>query len=210
MGFLNPNNWFAGQNDPTAATNMNGGQAVAPGQLAYQGVTPGSGQNSLEQYLRSLTNYGGQQSQGLMNSGTQGVNQSMGYWGDILSGNKAQIAQALSPELQASNKQYQGARSAVNTFAPMGGGRASLMANIPFQQANTNAGIIASLRPQAAQQLGTLGLGQQNLGGNLLNMTLQSLLQGRGQDVNETGQNKQLAGTMSSDLTAGATKAWAG
>jgi len=219
MSFLNPNNWFAGQNDPTAATNMNGGQPVSPGQLAYQGVTPGSGQNSLEQYLRSLTNYSGQQgqnilnnAQGYINTGTGGVNQSMGYWGDILSGNKAQMAQALSPELQASNAQFQNSRNALNTFAPMGGGRASAMGQLPFQQAQTNANIIASLRPQAAQQLGQLGMGQQNfgmgqqgIGSNLLQMTLNNLLGGRGQDVEETGQNKNLASNMAGDLTKGLT-----
>jgi len=214
MGFLNPNNWFAGQNDPTAATNMNGGQPVAPGQLAYQGVTPGSGQNSLEQYIRSLTNSTGQQgnnilnnAQGYINTGTGGVNQSMGYWGDILSGNKAQMAQALSPELQASNAQFQNSRNALNTFAPMGGGRASAMGQLPFQQAQTNANIIASLRPQAAQQLGQLGMGQQNfgmgqqgVGTSLLGLTLQSLLGQRGQDVTETGQNKALGGQLGNTL----------
>ncbi len=58
--------------------------------------------------------------------------------------------------------------------------------------------------------MGTLGMGQQNfgmgqqgVGGNLLNLTLQSLLQGRGQDVQELGQNKQLAGQLSGDLTQG-------
>ncbi len=78
-----------------------------------------------------------------------------------------------------------------------------MMGQLPFQQAQTNANIIASLRPQAAQQMGMLGMGQQNfgmgqqgVGNNLLALTLNSLLGGRGQDVQESGQNKQLAGDL--------------
>ncbi len=215
MGFLKTGveKLFGVNSDPSSYTSNNG--QPGPGQLAPQQIT--GNQNSLEQYLRSLTNYSGQQgqnilnnSQGYINTGTGGVNQAMGYWGDILSGNKAAMAGALSPEIQASNAQFQNQRNAVNTFAPMGGGRSSMMGQLPFQQAQTNANIIASLRPQAAQQMGTLGMGQQNfgmgqqgVGGNLLNLTLQSLLQGRGQDVQELGQNKQLAGQLSGDLTQG-------
>ncbi len=209
MKSLNPFTGFGWKSgDPTSYTSGNNGQAPGPGQLAPQGIS--GSQNSLEQYLRSLTNYSGQQgqnilnnSQGYINTGTGGVNQAMGYWGDILSGNKAAMAGALSPEIQASNAQFQNQRNAVNTFAPMGGGRASLMGQLPFQQAQTNANMIASLRPQAAQQMGMLGMGQQQfgqgqqgMGSNLLNLTLQSLLGGRGQDVQENGQNKQMASSM--------------
>ncbi len=214
MGFLKSGveKLFGGSGDNTSYTSQNG--QPGPGQLAPQQIS--GSQNSLEQYLRSLTNYSGQQgqnilnnSQGYINTGTGGVNQAMGYWGDILSGNKAAMAGALSPEIQASNAQFQNQRNAVNTFAPMGGGRSSMMGQLPFQQAQTNANIIASLRPQAAQQMGQLGMGQQNfgmgqqgVGTNLLNLTLQSLLQGRGQDVQELGQNKSLAGQLGSALGA--------
>ncbi len=216
MGFLKTGveKLFGVNSDPSSYTSNNG--QPGPGQLAPQQIT--GNQNSLEQYLRSLTNYSGQQgqnilnnSQGYINTGTGGVNQAMGYWGDILSGNKAAMAGALSPEIQASNAQFQNQRNAVNTFAPMGGGRSSMMGQLPFQQAQTNANIIASLRPQAAQQMGTLGMGQQSfgqgqqgIGSNLLNLTLQSLMQGRGQDVEENGQNKQLAGQLAAPFAKGA------
>ncbi len=212
MGFLKTGveKLFGVNSDPSSYTSNNG--QPGPGQLAPQQIT--GNQNSLEQYLRSLTNYSGQQgqnilnnSQGYINTGTGGVNQAMGYWGDILSGNKAAMAGALSPEIQASNAQFQNQRNAVNTFAPMGGGRASMMGQLPFQQAQTNANIIASLRPQAAQQMGMLGMGQQNfgmgqqgVGGNLLSMTLNALGQGRGQDISESSANKQLAGSLANAI----------
>jgi len=217
MGFLNPNNWFAGQNDPTAATNMNGGKAVAPGQLAYQGVNTGSGQNSLEQYLRSLTNMGGQTAQNMLQTGmgttasgiaaTQGP---MDYYSRLLSGNPAAMSQAIQPEAGAIRQQFGQLRNQSDQFAPMGGGRSSMMASLPFQQQGAIGNLLASVRPQAASQLGSLGLGigglglgQQQLGSGMLSSVLQALYGGRGQDIEETGQNKNLAGVMSQGLGQG-------
>lgn len=244
MGFLNPNNWFAGQNDPTAASNMNVGKAVAPGDLAYQGVNPGSGQNSLDQYTRSLANLmgkSGQQilggAQGYIDQGTNTVNQGLGtvggglgstnasanYYQNLLSGNPAAMAQAIQPTANGIRAQYQGARNQLNTYAPMGGGRSNLMAQLPFQSAGAISNALAQVQPQAAQQLGSLGLGignlglgigglglnqqqfgagQQQIGGNLLNSTLQNLLTGRGQDMAETGQNKALGGQLSGQVAS--------
>lgn len=198
MGFLNPNNWFSGSNDPTAYTNMNGGGTVAPGQLAYQGVGSGFGQNSLDQYLRSLQNYGGQSGQGLMNTGGGYVGKSGDYWSNILSGNPSAIAQAMAPTINSANAAYKSATNTVDKFAPMGGGRSSTLANAPYAHAGAISNIIAQAQPLAAQNLASLGTTEQSLGIQQLAQVLQSLLEGRGQDVTETGQNKALAGNLGS------------
>ena len=154
------------------------------------GLTPEPIQgNSLTQYLRSLTNYGGNTGSSLLSSGTGMTGQAADYWSGILSGNPTALASAMQPEITAASQQYNAARQQANTFAPSGGGRSSLMAQLPFQQAGTVSNIIAQARPQAAQQLANLGLGTAGLGGNLLGLTLNSILGERGQDMQQQNAN---------------------
>lgn len=164
------------------------------------GLTPEPIQgNSLTQYLRSLTNYGGNAGQSLLSSGTGMTGQAADYYSGILSGNPTALASAMQPEITATSNQYNGARQQANTFAPMGGGRSSLMASLPFQQAGTVSNIIAQARPMAAAALGNLGLGTSGLGSNLLSTTLNSILGERGQDMNQQNANM---GFLTSGLTS--------
>src|ERR1041385_8954895 len=79
-------NFFASPGDPSSYTSTHGGQAPAPGQLAYEGINPK--QDSLTQYLRSLSNFTGSAGQTAFGAGGQGVGQAMDFWGNILSGNR--------------------------------------------------------------------------------------------------------------------------
>lgn len=165
--------------DSTGFASMTGG-APAPGQIATEGIT--RGQDSLTQFLRSLFNATGTSGTSALNTGIGGTGTAMDYWTKILSGNPAAIMSVMSPEVQAAIAQYKGAQTQADTFAPRGGGRSSLMAQLPFQRAGTVSNIISQARPMAATNLAQTGLGMGGLGANLLNMTMQGQLQRRGQN----------------------------
>ncbi len=204
--------------------------------------------DSLTQFLRSMFNQGSQQYNNLLNGGTQGVGQAMDtssllsggagqsmdtlanmmrggpqavdYYSKILSGNKAAMMDAASPEIQNVNANFNQAQRQAGQYAPMGGGRANLMSQLPLQRAAAIGNIFQNVRPQAAQQLGALGMssasqlgnmgmsalnlfgnlgmGQQGMGRDILGLILSGQLQRRGQNVNETDANKSLAGQLGS------------
>ena len=201
---------FGGENDPTAFTATNGGKAVQPGQLAYQGVMPDKGQNSLDQYIRSLSNYGGQQSQSFIDQGTNTYKTGQGYtaapasyYSSILSGNPAAVSGALSPEISQLSSGFSQARKQLDQFGPMGGGRSAQMAQLPFQQQGAITNLISGARNNAAGALAglgvqeqQLGLSGQSMGAQLLNAILGQMNDGRGQDVTEQGQNKAMAADL--------------
>lgn len=159
--------------------------------------------NSMTQYLRSMNNWSGNSGQNVFNTGGQMAGQSGDYWSKIVSGNPAAIAQAMAPTINATNASYKQQQDQVNQFAPMGGGRANQMAQLPFQRAGAISNIIAQAQPFAAQQLGALGTTEQQTGLAQLQQALQSLLTMRGQDVTEHGQAMGLAGTLGSSMLQG-------
>lgn len=154
--------------------------------------------DSLTQFLRSMTNSTASGGQNLLNTGGDILSKPTNYYGGILAGNTADIMNAMSPEINAARAQYQAARRGVDQFAPMGGGRASTMASLPFQQAGTVSNIIAQARPQAANAMTGIGMGEQQIGLQALQDALNAILQRRGQNVQESGQNKSLAGQLGS------------
>ncbi len=177
------------------------GAFALPG-LATQPVS-GAG-NDLTAYQRSLTNNTGVAGQGLLQQGTDQVKQALGYWGPILSGNRAEMTAALAPEINTINSGYDQQKSQLDQFAPRGGGRANLMQQLPFQQTRDISTLFSNLRPQAAQQVAGIGESQQGLGSNLLQSALQAILQKMGINVTESGQNKALAGQLGSAAMGGA------
>ena len=183
-------NFFASPGDPSSYTSTHGGQAPAPGQLAYEGINPK--QDSLTQYLRSLSNFTGSAGQTAFGAGGQGVGQAMDFWGNILSGNRGAMAQALSPEIQSATSGFEQQRRAMDQFAPMGGGRAAQGAALPYREAGQISNLIATLRPQAAQQQGQLGLNEQQIGLGALQQALQALLARRGQNFQVDTANRQM------------------
>jgi len=91
------------------------------------------------------------------------------YYASILSGNPASVAGAVSPEISAINSGFQQGRQQVDQFAPMGGGRAATIGQLPYQKASAITNLISQARQNAASGLtgiaGTEGaLGQGLLG----------------------------------------------
>jgi hypothetical protein len=109
------------------------------------------------------------------------------YFQSLLSGNKAQTTAALSPDLQRINDSVQSALQGTNTLNARGGGRSSTLFNLPFASQAQGSGLFNQARagaaaalPQIASQQAQVGLGQENLGGNLLNTGVSALNSGTG------------------------------
>jgi len=111
---------------------------------------------------------------GMLANSSRAFNPAIDYYTSILSGNPASVGQAIAPELNALRSGYTNAQRQVNTFAPMGGGRASTMANAPFQLSGMTTNLISNARNQAAQALPTIGSMTGNLGNSLLGTTNQA------------------------------------
>lgn len=155
-----------------------------------------------------------------------GLTPALNYYQGIMAGGPDAMM-ALSPEIQQTRNAFQSAKQQLATTGPMGGGRASAMAQLPFQQGAAISNLYSQARPAAAQQLAALGqagagglaglglggaqglsqigqfglqnfsqlgLGEQGMARDLLGLILSGQLQRRGQNVTESGQNKQLAG----------------
>ena len=90
------------------------------------------------------------------------------YYASILSGNPASVAGALSPEISSLQSGYANNRAALDQFAPMGGGRAEAMAQLPFQKAGAITNLISGARQNAAQGLTNIAGQQGGIGTSLL------------------------------------------
>ncbi len=156
-----------------------------------------SGDNDMTRYQRSVTNLLGQsgaqtQAKGntLTDTGTKELQPAIDYWSGILSGNKADIAAAASPELSATTAQFKNQRRVLDQYTPMGGGRSQSLASSRTAEAQTKSDIISKTRsgaaPQlagAAQQQEALGLQQQSLGIEQLGQAIQAILQKMGLNI---------------------------
>jgi hypothetical protein len=142
----------------------------------------GNAYNSLDRISQAANQTGTNlfnNAQNLFQSASTALSPALSYYTSILSGNPSATMQAISPTIQASNAQYQGARNALDLYAPMGGGRAAALANLPFQQAATNANLLSQARNQAAMALpgiagvyGGLGGTEGELGNQLFNTSI--------------------------------------
>ena len=79
------------------------------------------------------------------------------YWQTLLNGDRKALDTALAPEISQINAANAQAKREAVEFAPRGGLTASMMANMPFQQAAQVNNLYTSARPAAAQQLASLG-----------------------------------------------------
>lgn len=176
--------------------------------------------DSLTQYLRSLTNYGGTTGTGWLGAAQPTVTGGLAqlgdaysttaapaaYWQAILSGDPRTMTAAVAPTASMLSNIYSGALQNASTQMPAGGARAVTMAQLPQAQAAQVGNTLLGLQPAAATNLAGLagvqagiggttanvGLGQAQVGSNLLAQTLQALLQRRGQNVTQDMSNMGL------------------
>lgn len=93
--------------------------------------------------------------------GTQNLSTSANFWNTLLSGNRGQIAQTLSPEISTLQNQKQQSLDTTQQFGDRSGGtNATLQAT---QNSATSAidNLVNTLIPQAATNLGTVGAAQE-------------------------------------------------
>jgi len=157
-----------GENDPTSFT-AGGGKYGGTGMLAPEGID--KSQDSLTQYMRSLTNMLGAEGQKAYGSGQktlgtgeniltsslpvlrqaqQGLARPEQYYKNLLSGDKAEMESAVAPETSSILDQYRGKRSAMAKLGPRGGGTNEAVAGSQFGQAADVSKVLQSVRPQAA------------------------------------------------------------
>ena len=89
--------------------------------------------------------------------GAQATQGAVDYWRRILSG-RTGAAAALSPEINQIVQSYRGARQAGRTLNPRGGGSSALTRRIDEEVIPGQiSGLLATARPTAAREIGTLG-----------------------------------------------------
>lgn len=205
-----------GQKDPTSFTAQGGAYKV--GDIATEGID--KSQDSLTQFLRSLTNLTGtagkdflsagdatfKEGRGTTQQGKDTIGPALDYWMKLLSGDQAAQANAIAPTARTIVSQYDAAKKAALTTAPRGGARSQALAELPFKKAGDIGTLIQQLQPKAAgevsdigkflSQLGIsesgLGLSQSGLGLQSLAQTLQGLLSRRGQNIQENAATMQM------------------
>jgi hypothetical protein len=189
--------------DPFSAGNTDAGNSFSgsknPALFAPEPVTG----NSLTQKIRSLTNMGGAGAETMYNAGNKNLGQAVDYYSKILSGNRASIMEGLSPEIQSIVGQYKNAGRAGAQFGVRGGGRAQGLQNLQYAPLQAIQNLIAGVRPQAATAMTGIGENQLQLFQNLLSTALQGSLTKSGQDLTESGQNKQMATTLAKAFMTG-------
>ena len=135
----------------------------------YSRKDPGRKAQALSDWL----NVGGGQA---FAQGTQAMQQPLSYFQGLL-GSRQEALQSEAPEIASIQGQAKTAAEAVSKFAPRGGGRVQQSAEQPFATAAAIQGLISRVRPQAAQaeadigtRLAGLGIGEQSIATNLLNI----------------------------------------
>src|SRR5213592_1781670 len=89
----------------------------------------------------------------------------MDYWSRILSGNRGEMTSALAPEIEQIGQGYGTQTQAAANLMPRGGGRATLLSQLPYQQMGDIQRLMQTARPQAAQ--GLLQAGQSAIQGGI-------------------------------------------
>jgi hypothetical protein len=191
------------QKDSTSFTGQGG--SYKSGDIATEGID--KSQDSLTQMLRSMSNLTATKGKEALGAGMSDYGKGLSlfdqpekFWSTLLSGNRDAIADQMAPEASTIVSQYDAGRKAVSEFGARGGGKNSTLAELPTKQAGDIGKLMQGLRPEAAKQLSniaqvlaSLGLSQEQIGTALFSQTIQNLLGRRGQNIAESGQNKELA-----------------
>ena len=107
---------------------------------------------------------------GQYQSGVNSIAPALDFLTRLVKGDQADITQAIEPEANRIREGFAAARNMV-TAQPRGGGKASVMAEMPFREQQQIADTAAQMRRTAPGELGNLGttlaglgLGQENVG----------------------------------------------
>ncbi|HZM78505.1 MAG TPA: hypothetical protein VFC19_22490 [Candidatus Limnocylindrales bacterium] len=178
------------------------GGKLLGGPSKEQKAVLGQQQDTMAQARRmagSLEGQGGN----LLNMAQGAYNPVLDYWTRLLRGG-SQATSVLAPEYAQIGQGYRAANQAASELMPRGGGRASLMQTLPYQQMAQQQGLAQSLRPQAAGQLGQLAGSVASAGSSLMSNAIQSLYASTsaGRSIlDATQQQREEAGRIGRDIS---------
>lgn len=191
----------------------------------------GSGLSNDEKQGNNLLNYNAQAATPLSQGATTAGNTALGtgmnflnqfnnmagksgnWFQSLLSGNQANTTAVLAPDINRIKDQNQQTLTAASTLAPRGGGRGSMLFDLPFKTTSETGGLYNGARPAAAANLanlageyGSIGVGAGGLGKGLLDTGVSALNAGTNAASwldSLAGQQKQFQYGTGKDLGAG-------
>jgi hypothetical protein len=155
------------------------GASLIGGKLA--GGTPKGDQSILDannQAMKDNLAMSGQLRQGgsdLVNLAGRSFNPVVDYYSRILSGGRSGLMSALGPQASNIGMGYQNARNTIASLTPRGGGRSTMMADLPFQQQKDVTSLFQTERAGAPAGLLQAGSQASNAGNNLISNAIQSM-----------------------------------
>ncbi len=135
------------------------------------GAGPDNYQKTSYNQLNAASQNASNTGMGFLGDSSKSFQAPTSYYSSILSGNPADVAGALSPQINQLQGAYQQNKQQVDQFAPMGGGRAALSAQLPYQKAGAITNLISQARQNAAQGLTNIAGTQGGIGSSLLGVS---------------------------------------
>ena len=199
------------------------GNSITQFLRSIEGLTGTTGQQSFNSG-QSLLQGGGQTLASGGNTYAQGLQEmapSLDYLTKLVKGDSADTDQALQPQVDQIKSSFDQARKLISTQG-RGGGKSTLEAELPFDQAKTIANTKAQARTAAVGQLSQLsaqlaqlglgqegvglsqegvGLGESQLGASLLGESANIGLGVRGQDFTQQAQTQQFLSGLIDSVT---------
>jgi len=118
----------------------------------------------------------------------QSAKPAVDYYKTLLSGDKNAVTELLSPELTQIGTIFGNVKHNIGEFGPRGGGSNSAVNNLESQQAITTSNLFTGVRPQAAQQLGSLSGTFGNVASNFGGQQMDAI---KGEAANMFGLNAE-------------------
>jgi hypothetical protein len=136
---------------------------------AQQGIA-----NTAVQNAGTLTGLGGAN----VAAGASALTPATDFFKTLLSGNQANTAAMMAPDINRMRAANQNALQSTSTLMPRGGGREGTLFNASFAPTAQAQSMFNTVRGQAAPALANIGLGEQSVGANLFGIGNQALQTG--------------------------------
>jgi len=140
----------------------------------------------------------------LLTKGAQTYQPALDYWRGILSGDRGAAFSAAAPEISRIAEGYEGTRQAQANLVPRGGGRSSLLSQLPYQQMRDQQTLLQQARPEAAKNVMAAGTQIAQTGSTAINSAIQALYgtTSAGRELLDYAQTKK-AGDIEEGRTIG-------
>jgi hypothetical protein len=131
-------------------------------------------QNAMDASGKLATDASGR-STGMLDLAGKSFNPVVDYWSKILSGNRGAATSMLAPELNRISDQYKATTESASELLPRGGGRATMLGDLPYQQMRDQQTLLQTARPQAATGLVQVGGATASSGNSLVSNAVNAL-----------------------------------